>query len=135
MKPMLDDSPDNARLSAEVADRIGALEAQNAALVARDAELAGECARSLAMAYVLTARVGELEASNRELRAALGLDPPKPSIGPAWKTVGQVAGETGYSEPQVRKWIRGGTLAHRKVGGRVLVDASLPLPRRRVRKD
>ena len=51
----------------------------------------------LALVYVLHGRVCDLEASNRQLREALGLDAPAPAIGADWKTIKQTAIDLGYT--------------------------------------
>jgi hypothetical protein len=73
--------------------------------------------RVMALAYLLNARLAEVEQSNAELRALAGLDPPAPTIGAQWKTITQVAHLTGHAESTVRSWILSGKIEARKIGG------------------
>ena len=41
-----------------------------------------------------------------------------------YRSVKWVARETGYSQSQIRKWIRSGKITALKIGGRIAVDAS-----------
>jgi excisionase family DNA binding protein len=95
--------------------------------IARDQGDAGlsERERELdrALLVVLSARLANLEASNVEVRALLGLDPPAPAIGAAWRTIKQTAGELSYSQSTVRKMVASGRLRSVKLGGRVLIAA------------
>jgi len=81
-----------------------------------------------AVCIVQNGHIGDLQSSNAQVRAALGLDPPPPVIGANWITTKQAAGLTGYSESHIRKWIKQKRLAATKIGGRVLIDAtSVPI--------
>jgi hypothetical protein len=95
-----------------------------------DADLAARVDQLLGVTFVLSARLAEVEASNREMRALLCLDPPQPTIGADWRTIKQTAGETGFSQSTVRAWVARGEVSARKLGARVLIDASTIARRR-----
>jgi hypothetical protein len=50
-----------------------------------------------ALIFLLSGRVTEVEESNREMRARLGMDAPPPTIGPDWLSLKQAAHATGLS--------------------------------------
>jgi hypothetical protein len=77
--------------------------------------------RVLALVFILNGRVSELEQSNRELRAGLGLDPPGPALGSDWLALKQAAHAGGLSLAGMRKRIGRGEGEGRKIAGRWLV--------------
>jgi excisionase family DNA binding protein len=89
-------------------------------------DLSAERERDLdrALIYILNARLAEVEASNAQMRALLGLDPPPPAIGADWRSIKQAAGATGFSETTIRKRIARGEIEAIKVGGHVLIAAA-----------
>jgi excisionase family DNA binding protein len=102
----------------------------DAGLAERVQRLEDERDLDRATLYVLNARLADLEASNAELRALAGLNPPPPAIGADWRSLKQAAGETGYSETTIRRRIERGKIEARHVGGHVLIRASSLPPRR-----
>ncbi|WP_316190379.1 hypothetical protein [Bradyrhizobium sp. SZCCHNS2096] len=75
-----------------------------------------------AICCVLSARVSELETSNRELRARLKMDPPPLVVGSEYATLKQAAGELGLSINGVKYHCRRGNLRRVDVGGRVFIE-------------
>lgn len=76
-----------------------------------------------ALCFVLNAHVADLEASNAELRAALNLDAPPPTLSAGWLTVKQVAYIAGLTQSGVRAWIRKRRVEGKKLGGRVFINS------------
>ena len=52
------------------------------------------------------------------------LPPPRFEVPPGWITIGRAAGQCGYSEESLYRWVRTGAARGVKVGGRVFVDPS-----------
>ncbi|MGJ4997835.1 hypothetical protein ACQR0Z_25660 [Bradyrhizobium sp. HKCCYLS3077] len=91
------------------------LEVIRRALEVRDSKLEAIC-------QVLSARVSELETSNRELRAHLKMDPPPPVIGSEYATLKQAAGELELSINGVKYHCKRGSLKRVDAGGRVFIE-------------
>jgi hypothetical protein len=86
----------------------------------------------LGICEVLSVRISELETSNAELRARLGLDAPPSLIGSHWSMVKQVAADTGYTESGVWGWVRTGKVDVMRMGGHLFIDTrTLPKTKKR----
>jgi len=86
--------------------------------------LSNTVAKLLAHDAVADARLAALE----RLCAKLGATPP--TIGDEWTTTKLAADATGYSQSQIRKWIKSGRVAATRVGGRILIRANSLPPQR-----
>jgi hypothetical protein len=100
----------------QVLNRIDVVEGRMAALEQDKAQLEDENARLLAMQWSLNERVVTLE-------SRIGVEAP-PEHDDDWMTIKMAAHKAACSESQIRKLIKNGKLAHKRIGLRVFVIGS-----------